>query len=440
MKLWKWVVLALPLVILFIILGSSLQNKSTVFNDPGESVKTEINIWAWDIAAKGLESTISSFQENYPDVKVTVLDIPWHEVTVKLDEAMANGSDDLPDIIAAGNDFILPYWFDRYPDAFVDLSRFGAKQYEEQFDPNKWHIIAQQNKILGLPWDSAPVGLFYRNDIFSHEHLDIGSVRTWDDWYKLGITLREQTNGQIKLMAADITNGHRLFMFMLQQQGLSIFDEKGQVNINNPKAIETLTILQKMSQQDLLYNAPNWKPEILEAVHDGKVASVINGVWFTGLLSDRFPDQEGKWRIMLPPSFDANQIQIGDLGGSFLLISSQSRHPEEAYAFIENALATNQGQLTMFEEYQLLPSFLPTHNHSAFHEPVEYFDNQRIWRTFVEAVKYTPKVNHTMDYVAALELLREPVQSVLLENADPRTELNRFAEELARITGRKLAN
>jgi lactose/L-arabinose transport system substrate-binding protein len=399
----------------------------------------EIIVWTWDIAAKGLEDTVESFNSKYPATNVKIVDIPWQEVSKLVVASLSKSDGNLPDVIAVGTGSILPAWFHQYPNAFVNLEPYGAGQYEGQFDPNKWDVVEEEGKILGLPWDSAPAGLFYRKDLFDEANIDVSSIRTWEDWYEAGLKLQSVTGRQTKLMTADITNGARLFTFMLQQQNISIFDEEGRVNIAHPKAINALTVLQKMVQADLLFNTPSWKSEIIDAIHQDKVASVINGVWFTGLLADQFPSQSGKWRVMLPPSFDPNQIQVGNLGGSFLLVSATSKNPEAAYAFIENAVATHQGQLTMFKNYKLLPAFLPTHNDAAFHVPVEYFGNQHIWRPFVESVANFPEVNYTEHYHSSLSLLQAAIDAVLIDGKDPETELKAVAQKIASATGREMA-
>jgi lactose/L-arabinose transport system substrate-binding protein len=438
----KWRVILTLLISVYILLLFMERASVTIFHKDHsleQITKKEITIWAWDIAAEALSEKIPAFQQEHPEARVNIIDIPWTTVFENVLAALEGGKGELPDIIAVGDAALLHAWYKQYPEAFVDLSVYGAQELGSQFEPNKWNASIYEGKVLAIPWDSAPVGLFYRPDLFRQAGIDASSMRTWDDWLKAGLALQDRFGPDMKLMTADLTKSSRLFMFMLQQQGISIFNKQGEVQITDARALEALTILQKMVQHNLIYNAPNWKQDNLDAVQQNKVASIINGVWFTGLLKAYFPGQHGKWRVMLPPSFKANEIQQGNIGGSFLLVSSTSDHPELAYQFIQNALATTEGQMTMFQSNKLFPSYNPVYEDPAFHVPEDYFGGQKVWRVFVESVPNIPVVNYTQDHQVALEFLQKELNKVLFENVDPAVGLQNAAEKISKATGRKIA-
>jgi lactose/L-arabinose transport system substrate-binding protein len=414
---------------------TTIPHKETAMVQP----PSKITIWAWDIAAKGLEDTVQNFHSKYPNTKVTITNIPWNEVEARVPDLITHGKAGLPDIVAVGESPVLADWLNRFPGAFEDLTPYGAGQYAKQFDPNKWGLVQHGTKILGLPWDSAPVGLFYRKDMLDQAGIDISSIQTWQDWYDAGIKMKAATNGKVKLMAGVTSKTDDLFMYMLQQQGLSIFDAQGQINISNEKAVKTLSLLQKMIKAGMIYDTPNGKPDKLQAAKQEKVASLLEGVWFTGLFADQIPEQKGKWRVMMPPSFEPNLIQAGNMGGSFLVVLKTSKNPKAAYSFIENALATTQGQLTMFKHYALFPSYMPSYKDNSLNEPVSYFGGQPIWRLFAEATANIPTIHYTKDYKQSLEIVANAIHPVLQGNADPKSALNQAAAQIASKTGRVIA-
>jgi lactose/L-arabinose transport system substrate-binding protein len=430
----------LIVTLLFALFAISCSSVTTVNKKvSADSPSSHITIWAWDIAAKGLQDTVQAFHAKYPNVKVTIIDIPWNEVEAEVPPLITQGKSGLPDIIAVGESPVLADWLNRYPTAFVNLAQFGAEKYAKQFDPNKWSLVQNGTKVLGLPWDSAPVGLFYRKDILENAGIDLDEIQTWEDWYQAGIKLKAATNGKMKLMTGVTSKTDDLYMYMLQQQGLSIFDAKGQISISNPKSIKTLSLLQKMVKSGLIYDTPNGKPDILNAAKQEKAASLLEGVWFTGLFADQLPEQKGKWRVMMPPSFEPNLIQTGNIGGSFLVVSKTSKYPKIAYSFIENALATTKGQLTMFKHYALFPSYMPSYQDASLNQPVQYFGGQPIWRLFAEATANIPPVNYTKDYKQSLDIVAKAIEPVLSGNADPKTALNQAATQIAAKTGRVIA-
>jgi multiple sugar transport system substrate-binding protein len=71
--------------------------------------------------------------------------------------------------------------------ALVDLSPYGANAVKDQFAPWTWHQVTLGNAIEAIPGDIAPMGLYYRQDIFQKYHLPVPT--TWaqyaDDVAKL---------------------------------------------------------------------------------------------------------------------------------------------------------------------------------------------------------------------------------------------------------------
>ena len=58
------------------------------------------------------------------------------------------------------------------------------------------------------------------------------------------------------------------------------------------------------------------------------------------------------------PSMAADGAHAANLGGSSLAIPATSDNKEAAWAYVNYALGTNEGQVTMLREYGLVPSLL----------------------------------------------------------------------------------
>jgi multiple sugar transport system substrate-binding protein len=71
------------------------------------------------------------------------------------------------------------------------------------------------------------------------------------------------------------------------------------------------------------------------------------------------------------------------IGGSFLAIPRQSKHPEEAWALLEYLCATVKGQNDMFEAVDYFPSFKPAWDAAMYEEGDPYYGGQKtrlLWK------------------------------------------------------------
>ena len=128
----------------------------------------EITVWSWDIAAKALEANIPGFNKLFPNVKVKVLDIGNQATYDRGLAGCAAGGGDLPDVYSVENNEAEVFWA-RFPNCFTDLNTLqpAASTLRNQFPAFKWTELTVGNKVFAMPWDSGPVVMFYRRDIYS---------------------------------------------------------------------------------------------------------------------------------------------------------------------------------------------------------------------------------------------------------------------------------
>ncbi len=142
-------------------------------------ISGEITVWSWDIAAKSLEATIPSFNRLYPNVKVNVIDLGNQNVFDRGLAGCAAGGVDLPDVYSIENNEAEVFW-SRFPDCFTDLRTLGAGELLGDFPEFKWTELTMDGKIFAIPWDSGPVVVFYRRDIYEQAGVDPGRLETWE--------------------------------------------------------------------------------------------------------------------------------------------------------------------------------------------------------------------------------------------------------------------
>ncbi|MFI6902738.1 ABC transporter substrate-binding protein [Nonomuraea sp. NPDC050394] len=395
-------------------------------------VSGNIEIWSWDVAAKALQRLAPEFEKANPGVKVKVTDIGYDNAYDKITVGLKSGAG-LPDIITL-EDTAVPGYAENFPGGLVDLTSVAGK-YKADFDPAKWQAASTAKGLYALPWDSAPVGLYYRRDYFEKAKVDPSSLATWDDAVKAGEKIKQATGK--RLFVSDLTTAAG-FTTLLQQLGQGYFVD-GKVAVNSPDAVRALTLLKTLKDKDLLQNEKGWDGRVT-ATKQGKAATQPTAAWWSGTLTADMPELSGKFGVVPLPAFDAGGSRTSANGGSALSITAQTKNQQTAWAFLDWMLASKERQVSMMRTEALFPAYLPALSDPLFDEPQPYFGGEKVNRLFADQVKEIPPVQLTGDDKQAEELLKKAVSACLLNGEDPKAVLDGAAEQLAAATRREIAS
>ncbi len=354
-----------------------------------QDLSGEVTIWSWDVAAKALEAVATDFMAQNPGVTVTVEDLGNQPVFDRTLAGCAAGGADLPDIVTVENGEAEIFWA-QFPDCFVNLTTLG---YDEaaasQFPEFKRTELMAGDAVYAMPWDTGPVVMFYRRDFYENAGVDPATITTWDDFIAAGQKVQEANPGVI-MAQGDINGDSEWFRMLANEQGCGYFSNDGaEITINQPGCVAALDTYKKLIDAGVL-GAANWG-ERISSNNAGTVASQLFGAWYEGTIRTQVPaDQSGKWGVFLMPSVTADGPRAANLGGSALAITSASDAPEAAFAYLQFALGTNEGQVTMLKEMGLVPSLLTAVEDPYVQEPSEFWGGQAIWTDILATL---PKIN-----------------------------------------------
>ncbi|MER6952120.1 sugar ABC transporter substrate-binding protein [Nonomuraea sp. NPDC000554] len=396
------------------------------------TVSGKIQIWSWDVAAKALQRLAPAFEQAHPGTKVEVVDIGYDNAYDKITVGLKSGSG-LPDIITLEDTAIAGY-AENFPNGLVDLTGV-ASTYKADFDPAKWAAASSAKGLYALPWDSAPVGLFYRRDYFKQAGVAPEAIATWDDLVKAGEKIKQATGK--RLFVSDLTSAAG-FTTLLQQLGQGYFKD-GKVAVNSPAAIRALTLLKTLKDQDLLQNEKGWDGRVT-ATKQGKAATQPTAAWWTGTLTGEMPELSGKFGVIPLPAFDQGGSRTSANGGSALAITAQTKNQDTAWAFVQWLLAEKEQQVSMMKTEALFPAYLPALSDPYFDEAQPYFGGQKVNRLFADQVRAIPPIELTGDDKQAEELVKKAVSSALLNGKDPKAVLDEAATQIAAATDRQVAS
>lgn len=82
----------------------------------------------------------------------------------------------------------------------------------------------------------------------------------------------------------------------------------------------------------------------------------------------------------------------GYWGGTFLAIPEQSKHKEEAWAFIEFITTNVNAQKTCFEVADCFPAWMAAWEDKLFEEKMDFFAGQQARLLWIDIAKRVPEV------------------------------------------------
>lgn len=375
--------------------GSSSENA-----EEATKVGGTITIWTWEQPGKAFEAAAKGFQEANPGTTVKVENVGNPAIWDKITTGLAAGGQGLPDIMNVGIDYIGGY-MDKFPDAFADLSDYGADDLKDDFPSGVMKSATRDGKIYGLPFEVNTGALVYDVKMFEEAGITEDDISTWDGFIESGKKLKEKTGN---------------YMFGINKACTG--------NANCGDTWQIITALQNSFYFDT----------------DGNITKyLVDRSYLPGVLKTKFPDAKNRWKVTALPAVEEGGLRSVVPGATYLSVANASKNKKTAWEFIKYALGTTEGQKAMYESQGLFPGYLPFIKEDL-NTPDEFFNNENVNEVFIKQLEdETPELNFTGDYAKALKAMIDAQVQVLTKGADPQKALNEAAERLANETGRKIA-
>jgi lactose/L-arabinose transport system substrate-binding protein len=410
----------------------------TIAFSPAQAQNTpsgKIVVWGWK-AAMGdtmvASGVIDDFKAAYPDVEVEIQEVNPSDVYVNFPLALTAGESD-PDVVLIESAHLSQIVA---LGGLLDLTDKVAP-YVDQVNAYRWPDATLDGKIYAMPWDSGPVVMYYRRDVFEKAGLPtdpdaVGElVSTWDGYLDVCRTIKEQTG--LYCFAHNKANNYgRLYEMVLWEQGLGYYDAKtGDITIDSEQNVKTLEMLGQFWKEDLASDNLEWTdPWYAEfSSLDTPVATLIEASWMDVFLKSWIaPGTEGLWGVTRMPAGPYGGARASNDGGSTFVINGKTDNPDAAWAFVEFTLARPESQLKMFKISGFIPALETTYDDPVFQEPDPFFDGQPTRLVYLDVVKTIPtatvygphysEMNSAVSYAIQQYAAGMSAQEALSEAAD----------------------
>ncbi len=417
-KLSGWM-LTLCFILVVTACGANKTNTSSPNPDNADQ-KINLKMWYWNGAIS--DSTIEAAKAKFPNVNLQAEKLPsGGDYLTKLKTTLSGGGNG-PDIVAMDSwvATMLPY-----KEKFVNLYDQGARDIQSQYLDWKWKMAAdpEDQYLIGLPIDVAPVVLYYRQDLF--EKAGIASkpeeieqqVKTWDDYFALLKKVKAATG-------STTTTIDEIYRNIIGQNSEGYFDKDGNYIGDQAHVKNAWDEAVKAYKEGLTFPFSN-NTEVNAAQNDGKISSFTLASWGVGDLVSAAPGTAGKWRIAYPPG------GVGNQGGSFLGVLKSTKYPKEAYEMIKFLLSPDN-LVAGYKEFGNYPSTPEIYGKPEMANESEFFGGQDLSTVFAAAAKdvQVSLTDPRDDMVGTT--LTEALSTVDTQKLDPEKAWNNAQDKIKR--------
>jgi len=330
---------------------------SSAFEAPPSDTEGTLRVWlnGNDTPDSMREWAIEQFNEQYPNVEVTIETQEWDGVVDRLSNVLP--TEDSPDIVELGNTQAQEF---EAAGALVDLSDMREDLGGDDLLDSLAEAGSYNGQFYGLPLYAGARVVTYRTDLFEASGLEIPT--TMDELIAAAETLQQDNASTPNFSGFYFPgrNWHAMLSFIWDAGGDIATQDGDEAWVNALGSDESVEGLSTV--QDLMENA-NQAPADGDDANDyvefcnGEIGMLFAPGWKIGQLMD--PEQgcpdvmEGKLGAFPLPGSDG-EVAPSFLGGSVLGISAQSENAPLAYQFLR--IISGDGYQTQYAENGLIPA------------------------------------------------------------------------------------
>lgn len=339
-----------------------------------------ITVWAW---TPGTDEAVKMFEKAYPNIKVKLQNVGQGPPHYRKVRTVLKSGKGLPDVIQMEFQYIPSFTITK---SLLDMTPYLPKDFLSKYPEWIQKQINLQNAIYGVPWDSGPLGLIYRQDLLDKAGVKT-PIKTWDEFATAAVKYHKANPKSYLVNLPGGQTGQWLGLFW--QNGAQPFSsdpENVKLDLTDPKIKQVTDYWDKLYNEGAISHDADFNSAWYEGFTKGKYAGWLSAAWGPIFLQDYTKNSKGKWRAQQLPQWSEGDTISGNWGGSTLAVLKASKNKAAATEFARWILQ-EQEPVEMFSYERFL---FPTLN-SMLNNPkwantkYPFYGGQQVNKVYAEA-------------------------------------------------------
>ena len=205
---------------------------------------------------------------------------------------------------------------------------------------NRLATWSKDGQIFGIPGDVHATMLAYNDELFRGAGVDLAASATWGELIENCLVAQRawRAAGVGNRWALELPqNGASVLVTMLLQRGVSLVDAKGELQLTDPRVLDTLAIYCEMAVGARRVGAQpsEGNQAYAQDLNDGLLAAMVAPDWRVRYIRDYAPNLAGKMRVMPLPLWPDSSCRTSTWGGTAIAIPRNAADPEKSWRAIE---------------------------------------------------------------------------------------------------------
>jgi len=404
------------LLCLVILLGSVLTGCGGG-NTSSDDEKVTLSIW-WaeqDKFKAPLLEAIREFEAANPNITIEPEWMPNFDYYDKYKIALTGGQ--APDVVKIDHVFVQSLG---YNNQVFDLTEFGANKVKDKFVKSTWEANMYKDSVYAFPFDANTLALMYNKDLL--DKAGVEPPKTLDELIEASkaiTNLGEEGVYGYTIPFSPGASGFLSYQFIswIARNGGSILnDDWSEATLDTPEVINAL------KQIKLLVDTEAAPANVFmeNEFYAGKIGMLEMGPWHVPTITNE--DAPANFGIVQLVSLQDGVKTYGPLGLYSLAIAKQSKHPEEAYKFLEFLATNEEFQISYSKATNLMPSLTGAYD--------DEFYNNDVWKIFIKQLENTASRPGSPAWPKIDEAINNAIQETLTGKKTPEQALKDAQEKI----------
>jgi multiple sugar transport system substrate-binding protein len=277
--------------------------------DAAMDTATTLTFWTW---VPDIQNEVKLFTTKYPKIKVNVTNVGQGSPHYQKLRSTIKAGQGAPDVAQVEFQYINSFTLGEGD--LLDLTPYAPATLKDSYPGWVWSQVNTNGGLWGIPQDTGPMGLLYREDLLQQAGLE--APKTYDDFASAAQTYRSK-NPKSYLVNVAPNQAGQLIAY-LWQAGVRPFSFDGQQTVKVDLASEQAKSVVKF-WGDLVTSGsassdPDFNDSWYQGLANGKWATLPIAAWGPVFLQGTAGKTSGKWRAADLPQWDPSKVVSSNWG------------------------------------------------------------------------------------------------------------------------------